>query len=486
MNINKITSFALILLIFEFGCVASKTKKKSNKPGTNDPPAIDSGATCPENISGEENYCQTFTALPSLSPTCVNTCPNGYTGPGPAPDCLCTPPQPPPRCSNTCAHGFQTGHGYRPNCGCNPPPQIPCNNTCTYGFQSGHGYEPNCNCNPPPQIPCNNTCTHGFQSGHGYEPRCSCNPAPKNCSTTSSSGETHCQSFTQQEKQSNTPIDILWVIDNSRSMEHEQQLLAQNFATFINSFANQYQNTDFKMGIITTDSMLNRVSTLDSAFLKRDRSNFIKTFQAKIKAGVKGSGIECGLRMSLSFLQENSTWSRSNAYLFVIYISDENDRSKSPSISGGCTGIWDTRVLESENASNNMANDYLKAINVLKSSQFLKTFAIVSMTTPKNWYGRYDRGQRYIKLAELSGGNSYDIQGSFHTILQNFGEKVVEFSSSLQLKYLAVASSVEVYINGVVAPQSDWSYLPSQNAVRFEKNATPSAGSTIRITYQIK
>ena len=402
MNASKITFLTLILLIFECGCVATKTSSKSKKGKETEEsrrPAqenfLSPGSTCPENISGEEAYCQTFTTPALLSPVCINTCPSGYTGPGPAPDCLCTPPQPPPRCT-----------------------------------------------------------------------------------TTSSSGEEHCQIFTKKAGEGNRPIDILWVVDNSGSMREDQAALATNFGSFINGFANIAQNMDFKMQIITTDSSSRRGSDsiLNSASLKRDKASFITHFEENIKVGSTGDGIEKGLFYSSQFTQNSSSWMRNDAYLIVIYVSDEEDRTEEID-----------NDEQGEIRDNAITDKYFKAISGRKSSsQLFKAFAIVCIDSSCGGKNNKNKGERYIKMAELSGGKSYDINASFDNILNDFGKTTAAIASRFLLKYPAVASSIEVYVNGTIAPQSDWTYLLAQNAVRFEQSATPSAGSTIKIVYRIK
>ena len=61
------------------------------------------------------------------------------------------------------------------------------------------------------------------------------------------------ESFTQETNISiqKPSVDMLFVIDNSGSMQQEQKALADNFSTFIDNFLEK--NIDFKIGIITTD-----------------------------------------------------------------------------------------------------------------------------------------------------------------------------------------------------------------------------------------
>ncbi len=307
------------------------------------------------------------------------------------------------------------------------------------------------------------------------------------------SGEAeYCQIFRQKEGGANTPVDILWVIDNSSSMEDDQERLADNFEIFIDNFGNQ--DVDFKMAIITTDSAANRNlgRALDSVHLKLNRQGFVSQFQNQIKAGDTGSYIECGLSSSLGFLKANPSWPRANAFLVVVYVSDENDSSSMETSEMVCTTDQGERN-EPDSTDEAISTTYFNSVVGYKSSESLfKAFSIVLSRTrlpSEPYFSDYNlmKGHRYLKVAQLSGGNSYDIiDDSFETIFRDFGIKIAELSSLFQLQYPAVQSTIEVFVNGVATHQSDWHYLQGQNAIRFDKSALPKAKSVIKIMYQTR
>ena len=294
------------------------------------------------------------------------------------------------------------------------------------------------------------------------------------CPATSGESE-YCQVFTQEEGGGSRPIDILWVIDDSGSMNDDQHRLAQNFETFINQFAGQNQSTDFKMAITSAvpgdrkDYLAGKI--LDHSFLKSDHSGFINAFKSGIK--VPGAaGTEHGLNANLQYLKNFSSFFRSDAYLIAIYVSDEDDQSVI--LPGAASGSDD-----------DVADAYFQAISGLKPSpQLFKAFAIVTTNTGTN-----NDGHRYIKVTELTGGNAYDIiNDSFAMILQDFGREVAKIASQFQLKYPAQLGTVEVYIDGSLAPQGDWNYLEGTNAIRFREGlfANKKGKSSIKVTYRTK
>ena len=298
--------------------------------------------------------------------------------------------------------------------------------------------------------------------------------------------EEFCQIFTQEGGGGSRPIDILWVIDNSGSMNDDQKRLGDNFETFINQFAGQNQNTDFKMMITsggpgdTQDyffGLIPQGKYLDHSLLKADKKGFVDAFKNAVQLPNNSNrtcDTECGLSANLEYLKNYASVFRSDAYLIAIYVSDEDDQSVA------LPGVFST-------TDDVMADAYFKAISGLKASpQLFKAFAIVK-TSSSTQSSNVNYGGRYIKTAQLSGGKAYDIiNDSFSTIFQDFGSELAKIASQFQLKYPVQMGTVEVYIDGVIAPQGDWNYLQNQNAIRFKTGlfANKEGKSTIKVTYQ--
>ena len=172
------------------------------------------------------------------------------------------------------------------------------------------------------------------------------------------------------------PADILFVVDNSASMNEEQQNLADNFGLFINQIAGA---GDYRFAVISTDrdsniekaglvgitfsdqgpyfprtpSELNRAQcsdtnialscfrgdnaatrVIDSSALSVDDQ--IAFFQQNVRVGTCGSGREQGLAAMEAALRNlgagecNAGFLRDDANLVVIFVSDENDTDERP------------------------------------------------------------------------------------------------------------------------------------------------------------
>ena len=197
---------------------------------------------------------------------------------------------------------------------------------------------------------------------------------------------------------------------------------------------------------------------------------------------------EAGLAKSLEFLQATPPWIRTDAYLIIIYVTDEDDHSCPTGYASwtGSAGQCPTQGFsETESVAQKVVDTYFGPIIKMKNDNqgLIKVFAIVNQAG--NTFPSYlSVGVRYNKAVQTFGGKSYNIVNSFDGILRDFGQKVAELASQFQLKYPAQEGSIEITIDGVQASQGDWQYLANERAIRFEKNALPKAGSTIKIVYQ--
>lgn len=168
----------------------------------------------------------------------------------------------------------------------------------------------------------------------------------------------------QQVDSTNTKIDILWVIDNSGSMNASQQDLKDNFSLFIADFVSK--GYDFQMAITTseawrsdngitqcdrtdhddedgdsdtTDTIFTDCRLFHGGIINKDTPDLENYFKDRITVGTFGSGDERMIQSSQSALEysENNklavtgapaTFMRPDSHLAVIMVSDEEDYSR--------------------------------------------------------------------------------------------------------------------------------------------------------------
>jgi hypothetical protein len=154
-------------------------------------------------------------------------------------------------------------------------------------------------------------------------------------------------------------IDILFVVDNSASMEDEQNALAAafpQFASVIENYTNHTgQHLDYHIAITTTDITYSQdvpifgpqVSQWNDGkfvtgncqgwpagrlFLQKGDSNVSSAFSCAAQVGIDGSGLEMPLEAAKEALMDrvptpNAGFLRQDALLAIVMLTDENDCS---------------------------------------------------------------------------------------------------------------------------------------------------------------
>ena len=261
-------------------------------------------------------------------------------------------------------------------------------------------------------------------------------------------------------------VDILWVVDDSGSMADKQDSLGRNFSVFINQFLDK--EIDFKMAITTTDAtskrngmMVGDSKLLTTAAAKKNKSAFISNFTKFVKVGTKGSASEQGLKTSASFMDRYaSSFLRPDAFLVVVYLSDEEDQS-------------------GKNVS-----EYLTKLQSLKKNKgMFKAYSIVAVKggLKHSWESV---GARYAELSTASAGTTSDIRKDFSDVLLNMGGTIVNLIDSFALNETPFQDKVEVYVNGLRV-DSGYTFNSASRSIKFDEKSLPREGSKIEIRYKV-
>jgi hypothetical protein len=272
----------------------------------------------------------------------------------------------------------------------------------------------------------------------------------------------HDEIFIQEEISS---ADILFVVDNSGSMNTWQTALATNFSSFIGVFTSS--GVGYQIAVITTDD-----ATFVGPIITPSTPDVEAEFTTQAYVGTYGSAMEKGLHYAKECTSAGgdaavgSTFSRTDAKLIIIFVSDEEDHS---------TG---------------MVSEYVTHFQSLKSSDDLVTAHAVVGDSPSGCtrtggssWERADPAERYIETAADMGGEFISI------CAEDWGAEMETLARDSILKRAfnllsdAIEDTIEVEVDGVVV--TDWTYNEEENAVYFEEASLPSAGSEINITYAV-
>jgi hypothetical protein len=300
------------------------------------------------------------------------------------------------------------------------------------------------------------------------------------------------------------PVDIMWVIDNSGSMQSSQQNLANNFNAFIQDFvALKY---DFRMVTTTSDTWFSQYNS-NSLYSPRWRTGnrtgstptnsgfFVmnnttpglnSVFTTNAMVGINGNGDERAFASIVRSLQHgaNSDFRRNNAFLAVIIVSDEEDFSRTDATFG--ESYTDPKLLPVSNYVNfldtytgSTAQDRKDKYQV--NAIYIKDAACLA--TLNNSTQKI--AVRYGEIANTTGGVKASLCDPFTTVLNSIKDKILVASAVFKLDREPKPGSIVVKVNGATISEGSttWTYDSVTNSVRFAQESVPAADAQIRITY---
>jgi len=309
-------------------------------------------------------------------------------------------------------------------------------------------------------------------------------PVPESF-TQGSAGTTMSQTFSQSTAKSG-PIDILLVVDNSGSMNEEQQ----NLATKLNPLLASLSNADWQISIVTTDP---RVGFQHALIRKRD-SNASATFASTINGvGLSGSGNERGFLMAVIGLKGSftvpgatagstmtiaeggacastaSSWLRPGAPVVTLIVSDEDNCSAD---GAGCPSNHPWRT-----------DDYL--FNFLSS---IRTPGVDTRVyglhhrPGTSCSSAYNVGTQYERIVTRTSGLSGSIcDADYTTTLNRISQDAATIlKDQFSLTSAPDVGSARVYVNGVLTP-TGWNVV--NKTLSF--TTPPPAGASIRVDYVV-
>ena len=302
--------------------------------------------------------------------------------------------------------------------------------------------------------------------------------------------------------------DVLFVIDNSCSMDQEQASLTANFSSFL-EFAER-QAIDYRIAAVTTDMeglspasnrpcpappLATRPAELPQGACgyfadgswdraRQDPSwrlvgpltqpSPTQAFGAIADQGTSGSPAEQGLLAAREALSDPliSGWNRGflrpSASLAIVFLSDEDDSSPGP------------------------VDRYLSFYRSLKGFEHPELFSASAITgEAPNGCATAMAGHRYLELAERTGGAFESIcSGDWVARLEELGLAVFGYQTRFPLSNAAVPGSIEVRVNGVVVESRSpsglvhWTHAAATRSVIFTPIAVPEPGSEIVLRYR--
>lgn len=313
--------------------------------------------------------------------------------------------------------------------------------------------------------------------------------------------------FRQSVTRTQVKVDILWVIDNSGSMENSQNNAAANFQSFIDKF--QQTNFDYQMAVTTSDAYradlvtdpqeiydyarfkdgTDATSHTGVTVIQPDTPNLEDTFITNILQGINGSGDERSLQSiqtALSYQDNlNEPFPRQDALLAVIVLTDEADGSALQADPGNDPSWFQDK-------------DYFDFLFNLTGSQegnlnfMFNTIAILDQAcldylnnTETQFAGRAI-AERNIAMSDLTGGYKGSLCDDFSDVMSGISDLIIEKSTGFKLDREPIVSSIVVKVDGVSIPndsENGWTYNPDEMLISFHGSAVPNADAVVAINF---
>lgn len=290
-------------------------------------------------------------------------------------------------------------------------------------------------------------------------------------------------------------IDILWVVDNSQSMAEEQAGIGANFQAFISQLIST--GVDYHIGVVSTDpddrGQLHLGTGQVDSYITPLTVDAADVFLQNIKVGTNGAKLEKAFETASLALGVGPDWRpgqaptvpnagflRDEAALFIIMVSDENDKSFGP------------------------VNYYRKLFEGYKgpgNESLISVSAIVG--PPGSGCASAEAGDRYVDLASLTGGVYASICNDFASTLNDLSltasnlkaRFTLDGTPGLGARIPCATTQIGpfcVTVNDVAVEQvaaastsvTGYQYDETSNSIVFRSGSVPSPGDKIVVEYQ--
>lgn len=293
-----------------------------------------------------------------------------------------------------------------------------------------------------------------------------------------------------------TSADILWIVDNSVSMQQEQFKVMDGAARFINTF--EEADIDFHLAVATTDvSELGGeagVMVGETPYLTNEDADYVEQFKERVDVGIYGDDQESGLEAAVLALTEpnistvNAGFLRDDARLSVIVLSDEDDCSDFGTVFDETSN---TNDCITQRADLTPVQDIVEQLWGLKADRGQVQFSgivgpqdlICTIASP---------GDRYLEAVETMGGVNGNIcAANYSAIMDELGLVAGGIQYEWELTYEAIESSLEVWIHPaegadyeVFEDEEDgWTYSVDPPVVTFHGDSVPPRDASVTISY---
>jgi len=270
--------------------------------------------------------------------------------------------------------------------------------------------------------------------------------------------------------------DVLFVVDNSCSMEEEQVLLGTNFPTFLDWF--QGSGLDYHIGVVSTDMNdplhTGRLRSVNGQRWVQDTTDTPEAILGGMAImGTDGHYLEQGRAAAYTAVEvlgdsENLGFIREDAGLHIAVVSDEDDES------GGSP------------VSRQEFVDYM-----LGARPTRRMVSFSSIVGPAfGCENALEPGSDYLAITHAVGGVEWSIcTERWDGVLDQLGFTAVGLQREFFLTDIPVVNTLSVAteyegVTIVYEPETEWVYDDRRNSITFLEHM-PEPGEVVVVEYRL-
>lgn len=319
----------------------------------------------------------------------------------------------------------------------------------------------------------------------------------------------------------NERVDLVFVVDDSNSMEAIQTALATEAPAFLTAL--EATGADYRAGVVTTDmNDPSRRGRLVAPWISPADPQRGANLVAALQVGGEGSQLERGLHAAWAAItpplatHDNEGLVREDSRLAVVIVSDEDDCSDEGALPSGepsaCAQFPGSLVSVAEYAA--------RLRSMVDDPADVAVHAIVEtgVTAEQEGCGGLNVGSRYIELAQLLGGMVAPHCADASSLMEELALQVAGRRSSFPLSRVPDPLTISVILAQDVEPLGDdddsaaspagtevdpnealvgasvpedptrtngWTWDEASNTLQLWGQALPGLGDAVQIRYQV-
>ncbi len=276
-------------------------------------------------------------------------------------------------------------------------------------------------------------------------------------------------------------LDVLWVVDNSGSMQEEQEDLGAAFPVFLQAML--ASNLDYHVGVVSTD-MANvqtggqLVEVGSERWISPETPDPEQTFAEMSNLGTLGSPDEQGLLAAYVALEYQREWNagflRDDSVVQVVVVSDEGDFTPA--------NLLDAPTL-------------IAYLDGMRPDPELVSFHSIVAVPGDLCPSIAMPGSEYIAITDAVGGVTAslcdrDMIGALTAIGAQLGVLRPEYvlaevpiAGTTVVTLTEAGSEPVVLVERVDDAPGDWTWSPEANSVVLER--VPALGAVTEVTYEV-